>query len=621
MPRRTALIVGNLEYQDARLSRLVSPQADVLELANVLQSVELGQFDEVRTLFNQTHGVVTREMWRFFRSATSADDMVLLYFSGHGLLDDHGRLFLALADTETELLRATALAASLITEAMDSSRSRRQVLILDCCHSGAFERGAKAAMGQSVGTTTVFEGNSGAYQQEGQGRVVLTATDAMQFAWEGDNLNGTAERSVFTRHLIEGLKTGGADLNGDGLIGVDELYEYVHARVVDQTPRQEPCKFARMVKGEFVIARRPPGTEEPVPLRPDIEEDLASHSATVRTAAVEALSDWLRGRHVGRVLTARAELERLAAGDDSFSVRAAARAALTRQGADSGDPAGGRDVVDAPVADAGPEVVPPTELEPSAQVEPTAQVAQPEDPRPAAVARPPEAVHAPPMARPPAVAPQPAIGGGGGWPACALVLALDGLSAAVLIVAVGTLAGAASPAAVTGVLLLLATIALAGFVVVRAGPATLRGHAAAVAAVVAGALLAVASAAALAAAAAELAIASAAVGLGLEVAAGTWLTDRDASMPARLSWLGIAAVPALLLLAFAAVVSTFADPDVRVPLVAWFVVIGVGPCAAWSLLLTVPLLRQVRRRPAPPGGWWWDGRQWVRAEPGRHDRG
>ena len=78
MPRRTALIVGNLEYQDERLSKLVSPQADVLELASVLQSAQLGQFDEVRTLFNQTHGLVTREMWRFFRSATKADDMLLL---------------------------------------------------------------------------------------------------------------------------------------------------------------------------------------------------------------------------------------------------------------------------------------------------------------------------------------------------------------------------------------------------------------------------------------------------------------------------------------------------------------------------------------------------------------
>jgi uncharacterized caspase-like protein len=48
------------------------------------------------------------------------------------------------------LLTGTAVPASFLTEEMDASRSRRQVLILDCCHSGAFARGAKGTVGGSV---------------------------------------------------------------------------------------------------------------------------------------------------------------------------------------------------------------------------------------------------------------------------------------------------------------------------------------------------------------------------------------------------------------------------------------------------------------------------------------
>jgi Caspase domain len=593
LPRRTALIVGNLEYQDERLSRLVSPQADVLELASVLQSAQQGQFDEVRTLFNQTHGVVTREMWRFFRSATKADDMVLLYFSGHGLLDDQGRLFLALADTETELLRATALAASQITEAMDTSRSRRQVLILDCCHSGAFERGAKAAMGQSVGTTTVFEGISGAYQQEGQGRVVLTATDATQFAWEGDNLNGAAERSVFTKHLVEGLKTGMADLNGDGWIGMDELYEYVHAHVVSQTPRQQPCKFARMVKGEFVIARRPPGTEKPVPLRADLEEDLSSRSTAVRMAAVEALTDWLRARHVGRFMAAHDALERLAESDDSMTVRAAARTALEQYGGDVEERVRRRHVDDAPTVVAGPDVAPAFDAGPAVPLEAAVPPvdAAPRADRPAPIVdAAAEAARQEPVLTSPLAASR-----GPDWPAGALALAAAALAAGALVLAVATLAGAGSPGAVVDVLLWLAALATAGFAVVRVGPGKLAGRPAVAALVGAGLLFAGASAAALVTSAGELALACAAVGLCLEVAAAVWLTQDDADLPGPVSWPGMAAVPALLLLAVVAVLSTLADPDVRGPLVAWFIVPSTGLCAAWASWLGATLLRSQTR--------------------------
>lgn len=75
---------------------------------------------------------------------------------------------------------------------MDQSRSRRQVVVLDCCHSGAFERGAKAVTGESVGTQALFGDVSG-FQSEGEGRIALTATDATQFAWDGQAWRALSE--------------------------------------------------------------------------------------------------------------------------------------------------------------------------------------------------------------------------------------------------------------------------------------------------------------------------------------------------------------------------------------------------------------------------------------------
>jgi hypothetical protein len=325
--RKYALVVGVTDYQDHRLTQLVSPQADVAALAEALSSSDLGQFDEVRTLVNEPHQRLTREMWRFLGGDRRADDFVLVYYSGHGVKDENGKLYLACPDTDTGLLRATALLASELTEALDQCRARRQVLILDCCNSGAFRRGTKGVRGESVGTSAAFTGST-AFRGEGQGRVVLTATDSTQYAMEGDSVDGEAQRSVFTRHLLEGLRTGEADQNGDGWIGVDELYDYVHYHVVSETPRQQPCKFADDVRGEFVIARRPRGTEKAVPLPADLEDDLRSISVATRLDAVNELGVWLSGGHIGRVLAAVGALERVAAEDDSMRVRTAAQGLL-----------------------------------------------------------------------------------------------------------------------------------------------------------------------------------------------------------------------------------------------------------------------------------------------------
>ena len=151
-----ALIIGNNQYNDPKLARLKTPAADAQALANVLSDQNIGSFDSVLSQVNRTETHVRRNISTFL-SSKKLEDLVLVYFSGHGILDDRGRLFLALKDTQTRLLTATAIAATFISEEMDRCRSRRQILILDCCNSGAFARGTKGA--HKAVTAATFEGN------------------------------------------------------------------------------------------------------------------------------------------------------------------------------------------------------------------------------------------------------------------------------------------------------------------------------------------------------------------------------------------------------------------------------------------------------------------------------
>src|SRR5262245_28577649 len=295
MARKLALIIGNSQYDDAGLAKLAAPDVDVRALADVLKAPGIGGFDEVIPLMNEGLATVRRSIARFF-DLRHRDDLLFMYFSGHGIRDEQGHLYLAVRDTERSILAGTAIEASYVTARMDRSASKRLVLVLDCCHSGAFGHGAKSAQGATVGTATVFEGT-------GRGRVVLTATDSTQYAWEGDQILGDIENSLFTHYMIEGLRTGEADRDEDGLITIDELYDYVYEHVLNDTPKQTPGKWAFGQQGDIVIAQSVCASHAALP--PEIEEALASTLPSVRLEAVRELEIILRGRHLPRANAAR----------------------------------------------------------------------------------------------------------------------------------------------------------------------------------------------------------------------------------------------------------------------------------------------------------------------------
>ncbi len=253
MASRSALLIATYDYQDSGLRRLTAPAHDAEALAEVLRSPDVAGF-EVTTLVNEPHYRIGEAIADLYRDRRP-DDLTLLYFTGHGLKDEDGRLYLATANTRRDSLLFSSLPAEQVAQAMSASRCRRNVLILDCCYSGAFPAGALAKSDSAVQTLERFQG---------RGRVVLTASDATQYSFEGNRAHGSARQSVFTRHLVAGLRDGSADLDGDGDITIDELYHYVYDHVTDEMPQQRPKKQDN-VEGRLVIARNvswsPPAAE------------------------------------------------------------------------------------------------------------------------------------------------------------------------------------------------------------------------------------------------------------------------------------------------------------------------------------------------------------------------
>lgn len=253
MTNKYALLIGNAEYDDTKLN-LKTPVEDVLALEQVLLDGSIGAFDEVRVVTNATLTEMRRALGELFTRSHKTDDMLLFYFSGHGELDENSTLYLVARDTERgSALSYTGLDSNFVANLMNRARSRRQVIILDSCYSGAFGTGAK---GSRVGTKNIFEGN-------GYGRYVLTASDALQLSWEGDRIvEGEVVNSFFTHYLLDGLRTGAADRNGDGLVDLNELYDHIYEGMMTASGKQEPLKFTFNEKGGDLALARSPLTAE-----------------------------------------------------------------------------------------------------------------------------------------------------------------------------------------------------------------------------------------------------------------------------------------------------------------------------------------------------------------------
>jgi uncharacterized caspase-like protein len=162
--QRFALLVASYRHQDPDRSQLAAPAEDAEALARVLGDPAIGGFD-VQAVINQPSHLVARTVEEFFADRR-LDDLLPFYFTGHGLKDEQGRLFRH-GQYRAQVPWRDGPVGRLVNEVMDHSRARRNVLLLNCCYSGAFAAGRSAKGDPSIHTPE---------RLRSKGRAVLTAS-------------------------------------------------------------------------------------------------------------------------------------------------------------------------------------------------------------------------------------------------------------------------------------------------------------------------------------------------------------------------------------------------------------------------------------------------------------
>ncbi len=178
---------------------------------------------------------------------SNQDSTVFLYISSHGGRVKSGPYageYLLPVDVVPNRVNKTAISGDEFTTALRNIPARKVVVVFDCCHSGG--------IGQPKDGTapTIKAGFSDSYYdalKEGRGRVILPSSRSTEVSWVLED----AENSLFTQHLLAGLRGGIA--SEDGLIRIFDLFEYLQPKVTGNQPIQHPI-FKAELEENFPVA-------------------------------------------------------------------------------------------------------------------------------------------------------------------------------------------------------------------------------------------------------------------------------------------------------------------------------------------------------------------------------
>jgi hypothetical protein len=247
-----AVVVGINDYPNTRQLKWAVNDARAFyrHLIDVMQVPH----ENVTLLLNQDAGLsrLRSTLGTHLKKMAGKEDMVIIYFAGHGATEkdvlspdgDGLEKYILPYDVDPEDLYASALPMREVSHIFYRIQSQRIIFIADACYSGA-------SGGRTISLSGIRANISDAFLDRiatGKGTVIMTASGANEVSAEDEKL----QHGVFTFYLLEGL-AGAADADKDGLISVDEIYQYVSVQVPRATGQEQHPVKKGTVEGRLIL--------------------------------------------------------------------------------------------------------------------------------------------------------------------------------------------------------------------------------------------------------------------------------------------------------------------------------------------------------------------------------
>ncbi len=249
--QRWAVVIGISEYAHPEITDLNFAHRDAAGFWQFLKSANGGAFADDHIVFLQnteaSREAIRNAVFRFL-GQTQEDDLVVFFFAGHALSTGSDFSYFITHDTDPYRLEETAFDMQDIGVALENSiKAERIILFADACYSGAVNDYLKGRR-----TTALEQNLINRYLVEmakaRPGIISLTSSAENEVSGESWIF---WEHGVFTFVLLSGLgaeviSTEGdvkphesADKDGDGIVTIGELIDYVNFYVRGYTKNQQ----------------------------------------------------------------------------------------------------------------------------------------------------------------------------------------------------------------------------------------------------------------------------------------------------------------------------------------------------------------------------------------------
>ncbi len=249
-----AVIIGVGGYENSAVPRLRYSVADADAIYQTLLSSGFKK-ENILLLTDKTERKPTLRnikwaLGTFLARSAHKDDLVMIYFAGHGAseVDQRGierdglSKYLVPVDADPDDLYSTALPMDEMQNVLARIEAERVTVFLDACYSGAAGgRTFASNKTRAVNVDEIFLDRL----TRAKGRAIVTASRPSELSIELAELG----HGIFTYYLVRGLQ-GYADTNRDGIVSLQELYEYL-ALEVSRKSRQVGGNQHPMLKGEL----------------------------------------------------------------------------------------------------------------------------------------------------------------------------------------------------------------------------------------------------------------------------------------------------------------------------------------------------------------------------------
>lgn len=265
MAERRALIIAVSNYD--RLPSLDFCKNDGEILYEILKSQKYMISIDSQLIGRVSWQIMYDTVIDFFTNQNIApDDTLVFYYSGHGVPDDQGDIYLATSEIDSNYPYKKGFSFSQLAKMMQLSISKRIVAILDCCYSGSatISKGTEESIAKLANSSIDKSCNN---MIEGEGICILASSQAYEEA------QGLKERnhSLFTYYLIEGLRGNQKVVDDYGRITAASLGRYIYNTIMSLSPERRP-KQKPIVKmelsGEIILAHYPEYSRNTTPVTP-----------------------------------------------------------------------------------------------------------------------------------------------------------------------------------------------------------------------------------------------------------------------------------------------------------------------------------------------------------------